>query len=865
VALASFAALLRQHRLAANLSQEALAERARMSVTAIAALERGRSNSPRQSTILRLADALGLNVLERARFVTSAGGADNRQQRPDPDRAALQPLTTFIGRDRELTALTDLVWDNPASVRLVRLTGPPGTGKTRLALQLTVELEKRADSVWFVELASIRDPSLIAHAVAEGIGVRHPGSEGLVERIIELLRLHSGLLVLDNFEHLLAGAPLITRLLEQCPELKVVVTSRAPLRLYGEHEFQVPPLSLPDPAQNQTIDRLLQCEAVRLFVDRAKAAQFAFELTDSTGPAVAEICRRLDGLPLAIELAAARSKTLSPQALVVRLGNRLALLTTGPQDRPARQRTLRAAMDWSYDLLTSAEQTLFRRVAIFVGGFTLDAATAVCNPESDRDLDVLEVLTSLVDHGLVHLEVQPDGEPRFRMLESIREYAWERLVTSADLGLIRERHARVYLGLAEAAEAQLQGADQTAWRNRLQREMPNLRVALRWSLDTSQTEHALRAAAALWLFWFVRGFGTEGREWLAQLLAHPSASEPGAARARALFTAGMLAFYQRDYTAGSALHEEGLELQRRLGDLSGIAFALFGLGQVAFDGGDLARSRALHEEALAIRRELGDVSQIAFSMANLGLVVYEQGDTALGRQLIEESLAVRRQLGDGRGTAGGLFTLARISHETGDVAQARALYRESVAIGRQVDDRWALGHVLAGLASLTTTERRWSLALRLQGAAKAAGHASQSSLFPGWREAVDLQLERARELLGPEAAEAASARGYTEDVQALLTEALEDCPVRPQHRPVGLPNDIRLGTHASPQMPLTRREREVAALIARGYTNREIATSLVIGERTAATHVEHILDKLQMTSRAQIAAWAADALLAPQC
>jgi predicted ATPase/DNA-binding CsgD family transcriptional regulator len=830
-----------------------------MSVTAIAALERGRSASPRPSTVVLLADALGLSVAERALLVTSA----HQPRQSDADRAAPQPLTSFIGRDRELAALTDLVWGKSSSARLVTLTGPPGTGKTRLALRLTAEPENQADGVWFVPLASIRDPTLIAHAVAQALGMRDASSERVVERVIAFLRLRSALLVLDNFEHVLAGAPLIGRLLEHCPQLKVVVTSRAPLRLYGEHEFLVPPLSAPDAATGLPVERLMQSDAVRLFVERAEAVRFDFQLTDATGPAVAEICRRLDGLPLAIELAAARSKTLSPQALVARLGDRLSLLTTGPQDRPTRQRTLRAALDWSYDLLSSAERTLLRRLAIFVGGCTLDAATAVCNANGDLEFDVLEGLTSLVDQSLLQLEAEPDGEPRFRMLESIREYAWERLVGSADLGLVRQRHAHAFLALAEAAEAQLQGLQQTVWRDRLQREMPNLRVALRWSLDTGQTEQALRAAAALWLFWFVRGLGSEGRRWLAQLLEHPSAAAVGAARARALFTAGMLAFYQRDYAAGSALHEAGLTLQRRLGDPSGIASALFGLGQVSFDGGDLARARALHEEALAIRRKLGDLSQIAFSVGNMGLVVYEQGDTLLARELIEESIAIRRQLGDGRATAGMLFTLARVSLDTGDIAQARALYRESVAIGRQVDDRWALGHVLAGLAGLAGAEGRWRLALRLQGAATMASEVSESSLFPGWRERVDRQLEHARDVLGPVGAAAAWAQGRAEDVDALLIEVLDADSVGHQEEVVDVPTAAQLGTHASSGMPLTRREREVAALIARGYTNREIAASLVITERTAATHVEHMLAKLQMTSRAQIAAWATERLVAP--
>jgi non-specific serine/threonine protein kinase len=538
----------------------------------------------------------------------------------------------------------------------------------------------------------------------------------------------------------------------------------------------------------------------------------------------------------------------------------MSLLTTGPPDRAPRQRTLRAAVGWSYELLSPAEQTMFRRLAIFVGGCTLDTVTAVCNGDRDPESDVFEQLTSLVDQSLLQLEIEPDGEPRFRMLESIREYAWEHLIGSPDFDLIRRRHAEAFLGLAEAAEAELHGPQQTVWRDRLQREMPNLRSALRWSLERGEPEPGLRAVAALWLFWFVRGFVNEGRQWLSMFLEHPSASASGSPRAAALFTAGMLAFYQRDYAAGRALHEEGLVLQRRLGNRAGIASALFGLGQAAFDGGDLPRARALHEEALQIRQELGDPWQIAFSAGNLGLVVQAQGDTVLARQLIEQSVAIRRQLGDQRGTAGGLFMLARLIQGNGDLRRARVLYRESLEIATGIDDRWLLGHLLAGLACLAVAEGRWSLAVRLQGATTAASEASESALFPGMREGVDKELERARSVLGQVEAAAALAQGRDENLQALLIEALAGDSSAYDHGVADVSSAVRLGTHASSGMPLTRREREVAGLIARGYTNREVAEALSITARTAATHVEHILDKLEVASRSQIAAWAAGRL-----
>jgi predicted ATPase/DNA-binding CsgD family transcriptional regulator len=768
-----------------------------------------------------------------------------------------EQLTSFIGRDHELAALLNLLARGSAVTRLVTLTGPPGTGKTRLAVRVAADLNARGEETWFVPLASIRDPTLVGQAIAQVVGVGELSRQSVAERVIAFLESRPGLLVLDNFEHILAGAPLVARLLEHCPQLKVLVTSRAPLRLYGEQEFLVPPLPLPDAQPAVPLQALLQSDAVKLFVARVQAVEFEFRLTDANGHAIAEICRRLDGLPLAIELAAARSKTLSPQALLGRLGDRLSLLTIGPRDRSPRQRTLRAAIDWSHELLSPAEQTLFRRLAIFVDGCTLETATAICTVDTHLGGDVFERLTSLVDQSLLQLKTESNGEPRFRMLESIREYAWERLVGSADFDLIRQRHAEVFLGLAEAAEPELHGPQQTVWRDRLQREMPNLRSAFRWALAGDKPQPGLRAAAALWLFWFVRGFTNEGRRWLSMLLEHPRASDSGAARARALFTAGMLAFYQRDSAAGRALHEEGLALQQQLGDRAGIASALFGLGQVAFDGGDLPRARALHEEAMQIRSELGDPWQIAFSAGNLAMVVRAQGDAILARQLIEQSVVIRRQLGDHRATAGMLFMLARLIQETGDYTHARALYRESLEIARGIDDRWALGHELANLVSLAAAEGRWSLALRLHAAATTASHASETALFPGVRERVDHELERARGVLGPVAAAAALAQGRDEDVDALMNEVLNDvAPAYDTGVAEALPA-LPLGTHASSGMPLTRREREVAGLIARGYTNREVARALSIAERTAATHVEHILDKLHVTSRSQIAAWTA--------
>ena len=533
------------------------------------------------------------------------------------------------------------------------------------------------------------------------------------------------------------------------------------MRLHGEREFLVPPLTLPDCASDPTPERLVRSEAIQLFVHRAQAVQTDFRLTDETAAALAAICHRLDGLPLAIELAAARCKVLSPQALLVRLDDRLSLLTTGPKDYPVRQQTLRAALDWSYELLAPAEQTLFRRLGVFAGGCTLETAAAVCDPDGELAIGVLDGLASLVDNSLLRQAPDPDGEPRFRMLESVRDYAWDRLLASGQLRTIRRQHAQVFLGLAEDAESELRGLHQTDWRDRLEREMPNLRGALRWSIDGGDLERGMRAAAALWMFWFVRGHLAEGRQWLAALLEVPTAVPVTAARGKALFTAGILAFYQRDHAAGRRLHEEGLAVQRQLGDRAGIAYALFGLGQDAFSGGDLTAARALHEEALAIRRELGDAWQVALSLANLGNVAEEQAEHALARAVLEESLAIRRRLGDGRGSAATLAVLARVVQGQSDHHLARALYAESLTIARELDDAWSLVHVLAGLAGLAAAEDRWTLTVQLAGAAAAARDSSGCALLPGWPEQMDRSLERAKQALGPAASVAAWQEGHT--------------------------------------------------------------------------------------------------------
>ena len=480
---ASFGDLLRRLRAARGLSQEELAQRAGLSAHGISDLERGARTRPYPDTVRRLAFALHLTEEARVEFHSFARGAGlanapgTAPEQPLSHRP--EPLTSFIGRARELEQVADLLAREESPARLVTLVGPAGVGKTRLAIGTVGNLgPKYAGRTWFVPLASIRDPLLVPQAIAQELGLRESTHEGLVERVIRYLGAAPGLLVLDNFEQILAAATLVRRLLSECSELSILITSRAPLRLYGEHEFLVPALAVPDRSGDPGVERLSQVEAVRLFLERTQAVHSGLSLTEETAPVVAEICRRLEGLPLAIELAAARTKVLSPHALLARLGDQLSLLTTGSADLPVRQRTLRATLDWSYELLSPGQQHWFRRLSVFAGGCRLETAEAVCADQEGAD--ALDALSALVDQSLLYVEYDADGEPRFQMLEFVHEFAWERLLASPEFRLMRERHAHEFVRLAEEADSELRGPGQSGWRDRLQRELPNLRAALRW-------------------------------------------------------------------------------------------------------------------------------------------------------------------------------------------------------------------------------------------------------------------------------------------------------------------------------------------------------------------------------------------------
>ena len=607
---------------------------------------------------------------------------------PDLPNNLPQQVTSFIGREKQVEDVTGLL----GKTRLLTLTGAGGSGKTRLSLQVAADLlDQYFDGVWLVELAALSDPDLVPQAVIAALRLREEPDKPIQQTLVEWLRPKCLLLILDNCEHLVvACASLAADILRHCPDVRLMASSREPLNLAGEQTYRVPSLSLPDPKKAQTAEGLSQYEAVRLFIERAQAVQPSFSVTDANAPAVAQVCFRLDGVPLAIELAAARVRSLSAEEINRRLDQRFRLLTGGSRDTLPRQQTLRALIDWSYDLLTEAEKALLCRLSVFAGGWILSAAEAVCAGEPVEDWEVLDLLTALVDKSLVAAEPLGDGT-RYRLLETVHQYAGERLGQSGEA--VVARHAAWALALAEEAEPHLTGPEQGAWLSLLEAEHDNLRASLSWSLSyggpqqgEQSNDDGLRLAGALWRFWSVRGHLSEGRRWLDQALARAGASggEASAARAKALQGAVTLARRQGDYAGSQELCEESLALSRQLGDQHGIAKSLYDMGQVAYTQDDFAGARALFEESLTLFRQLGDQEGVANALRGLGLVVHSQGDFAGARALCEESLALSRQSGDPRAISNALMNLGQVAQSQGDFAGARALYEESLILTRQL-------------------------------------------------------------------------------------------------------------------------------------------------------------------------------------
>jgi predicted ATPase/DNA-binding CsgD family transcriptional regulator len=752
-------------------------------------------------------------------------------------------LSSFVGREEESTEIRRLVEDT----RLLTLTGPGGCGKTRLAVMAAKELLGRfEDGAWMVELAPLSDASLVPQAVGSVLGVREQPGRSLLETLSEHLRTRMLLLVLDNCEHLIeACAELVETLLRSCPELRVLATSREALAVGGEVAWAVPPLALADLRQATEVESLHRYESARLFVDRATAVKPTFALTPHNASAVARVCYRLDGQPLAIELAAARTKVLSVEEIAERLDENFGLLSGGSRTAMPRQRTLRATMDWSYGLLPEEERTLLRRLSVFSGGFALEAAESICDGEDLGRDKVLELLSRLVDKSLV-LTGEQAGSTRYRLLDTVRRYGQERLEESGGAGSVGERHANHYLALAEEAEPELRGPQQVPWLQRLSAEHDNLRAAMAWLLGEGESERAAGLGWDLWLFWWSGGFFSEGRRWMDETLAQDGAM--GApARARALFVAGIMAIGQADFRSAEPLLEETLGLFRGSGDKRGIACALGAIGVVAIGRGQNERAITLHEEAAELFLEMGDKWGASNELGFAALGRFKRGDYVRARRLAERGLALAQEIGGRTGTYAALV-LAAAAQALGDHERASALFKEGLRFTAEAGGLANVAFCLGGLAAVAASAGRVASAARLWGAEEALLEGIEVGVHTHLPDRTHnrSQIGTARTRLGEKRFAAAWAEGRTMSPERAVEYALEQEPT---------PEPPASRTYPA---GLSAREAEVLGLVAQGMTNAEVAEKLFLSSRTVNWHLTSIYRKLGSHSRTEAARFAVE-------
>jgi len=764
------------------------------------------------------------------------------------------PLTPLVGRKQEVTALCALL--QQPKVRLVTLAGTGGVGKTRLALGVGIEVRNFfADGVYFVSLAPVRDPSLVTSTITQALALKELPNQSLLELLKAFLHQKSVLLLLDNFEQILEAAPLLSDLLVACPFLKILVTSRSVLHLRGEHEFLVLPLALPDHTALPTSEALTQYAAIVLFLQRVHAILPAFQMTTSNAQSIAGICAYLDGLPLALELAAVHMKLFSPQALLARLWHPLPLLTNGARDAPERQQTLRQTIAWSYDLLTSEEQHLFRHLSVFVGGCTLETIETLWSARI-QGRAVVNMVTTLLDQNLVQVIRREEEEPRIVMLETIREYGQECLEDNGEMSSIQRMHAQYYLAFAEEAEGKLISVEQTQWVKRLEREHDNFRAALRWFHDTYDAESAFRMMGALWIFWLLDHV-SEGYQWITQALSlHQEHTIAAAAwaKAKALYTASLLAHYRGDTLQQLAYGKAHLELMRAGGDARGLGIALNFLGHLALEAGDAVTLTVLTQESLPLLRGQSDQWRLAEALYLSAYSCHWLGDHVQARSLAEESLTLCQQIGEPHMTMRALHALTCIG---GDYVAISIVYREICRRAIELGNTTTVVTCLLGIGATLAARGQFVPAIRLWGKAKVLYDSVNRTISDLGADAwvalalrIHLDYDQIVVTVRTQLDEQSFTATWNEG-QAMTLEQLLDvqATVSLSRQPSTEPShsqSVQLG--ASP-VNLTQREREVLRLLAQGLTSAQIAEQLVIGLVTVNSHVRSIYSKLGVSSR----------------